>query len=198
MKKLILINCLLLIAVVLTFAQQDKFPKLTGPYLGQKPPGMTPEIFAPGIISKDGVQSKLLVVPDGKEIIFKNMIMTGNSPSDRKSSFVSIKMIDGVWGLPSEIPFSTQYVNDEPALSPDGKKLFFVSNRPKQGEAELQKMPDIWMVCRTDSTWNNPINIGAPINTDGVEVQPSLVLTRNYTSEEMMVFIIHNWQIITL
>lgn len=30
------------------------FPLLKGKYLGQKPPAMTPEIFAPGIISTGG------------------------------------------------------------------------------------------------------------------------------------------------
>ena len=33
-----------------SFGAQEKtadFPVLKGPYLGQKPPGMTPEIFAP-------------------------------------------------------------------------------------------------------------------------------------------------------
>lgn len=34
--------------------KNDDFPVLKGPYLGQKPPGMTPEIFAPGIISLEG------------------------------------------------------------------------------------------------------------------------------------------------
>ena len=33
------------------YPQQGDFPTLKGPYLGQKPPGMTPEIFAPGVIS---------------------------------------------------------------------------------------------------------------------------------------------------
>jgi len=28
-------------------AQQDDFPVLKGPYLGQKPPGITPEVFEP-------------------------------------------------------------------------------------------------------------------------------------------------------
>jgi len=36
------------------FVQRSDFPILKGPYLGQKPPGMTPEIFAPGIISLEG------------------------------------------------------------------------------------------------------------------------------------------------
>lgn len=33
---------------------QIKFPILKGPYMGQKPPGMMAEPFAPGIISKNG------------------------------------------------------------------------------------------------------------------------------------------------
>ena len=44
MKKLILFSCLLLVAVQIIHAQQSDIPKVTGPYLGQKPPGMTPEI----------------------------------------------------------------------------------------------------------------------------------------------------------
>ena len=31
----------------------NDWPVLKGPYIGQKPPGMTPEIFAPGIISTE-------------------------------------------------------------------------------------------------------------------------------------------------
>jgi ketosteroid isomerase-like protein len=37
MKRLILISCLLLVAGQMIYAQQSEFPKLTGPYLGQKP-----------------------------------------------------------------------------------------------------------------------------------------------------------------
>ena len=55
MKKLILISSVLLVAAIRISARQTDFPKPTGPYLGQKPPGMTPEIFAPGIISTAGL-----------------------------------------------------------------------------------------------------------------------------------------------
>jgi hypothetical protein len=41
--------------LVLTFCinctKHPDFPELNGPYLGQKPPGITPEVFAPEIIS---------------------------------------------------------------------------------------------------------------------------------------------------
>ena len=45
-------------------------PVLKGPYLGQKPPGMTPEIFAPGIISTGLSESYAFFTPDGKELYF--------------------------------------------------------------------------------------------------------------------------------
>ncbi|MCD4730065.1 MAG: hypothetical protein K8R74_05670, partial [Bacteroidales bacterium] len=58
---------LIIIAVIMSIlpflgcnAQNEKkeadFLVLTGPYLGQKPPGMKPEIFAPGVISRDGFE----------------------------------------------------------------------------------------------------------------------------------------------
>jgi len=50
MKKPILFSFLLVTAITVN-AQQADFPKLTGPYLGQKPPGDQPEIFVPGLIS---------------------------------------------------------------------------------------------------------------------------------------------------
>jgi hypothetical protein len=52
MKKPILISYMLLLSAIVN-AQQTDFPKLTGPYLGQKPPGMTPIIFAPGSVSTE-------------------------------------------------------------------------------------------------------------------------------------------------
>jgi Tol biopolymer transport system component len=81
-------------------------------------------------------------------------------------------MKNGFWDSPANIPFSMEYINDEPALSPDGKKLYFVSTRPESGEAEAQKLPDIWVVERTDEGWGVPHILGAPVNTEGIEVQP--------------------------
>jgi hypothetical protein len=43
--------CFLLIFIIQNIGANDNWPTLKGPYLGQKPPGMIPEIFAPDIIS---------------------------------------------------------------------------------------------------------------------------------------------------
>ncbi|MFH0761229.1 MAG: hypothetical protein V2A67_06970 [Bacteroidota bacterium] len=174
MKTIILFSYLLVTAISIHARERD-FPKLNGPYLGQKPPGMTPEIFAPGIVSKEGAQSKLLVTQDGSEIIFKTMMLNpgqSNSPSSRIMYFESISQKNGKWDSPTILPFSLDFVNDEPTLSGDGKRLFFVSNRPKEGSTEAQKMPDIWVVNRKGDSWSDPRNLGVPVNTEGVEVQP--------------------------
>ena len=49
---------------------QDKFPVLEGPYIGQKPPGLTPEVFAPGIVSTEHRDWSGSFTPDMKRYNF--------------------------------------------------------------------------------------------------------------------------------
>ena len=63
------------ISLNIAYAQKNdentaKLSKLTGPYLGQKPPGLTPEPFAPGIVSTDDWQVNGVFTPDMKEFYF--------------------------------------------------------------------------------------------------------------------------------
>jgi hypothetical protein len=151
------------------------FPKLIGPYLGQKPPGTTPEVFAPGIVSREGQQSKLWITADGREVIFSSMDAPAGGatgPTARQIRFMRIRMKEGVWQEPDVLPFSRDFVNEEPCLSPDGQRLYFVSNRPKQRGGQPEKMPDIWAVERQGESWSEPFNLGEPVNSNGVEVQP--------------------------
>ncbi len=46
------------------------FPKLTGDYLGQELPGMTPVLFAPGIISTGMNERDIAISPDGNELFY--------------------------------------------------------------------------------------------------------------------------------
>jgi len=52
--KYYVFNVCIMFSLIFLFTscyQRDEFPILKGRYLGQKPPGMTPEVFAPGIVS---------------------------------------------------------------------------------------------------------------------------------------------------
>ncbi len=56
-----------ILSIELSFSQEIP----DGPYLGQIPPGLEPEIFAPGIISfADHNESHPTFLPDGKEFYF--------------------------------------------------------------------------------------------------------------------------------
>jgi len=71
MRKINLISILMLIAVICVNTQVNDFEQLTGPYFGQKPPGMIPEIFAPGIVSStEATEYGITFSPDGKEFYF--------------------------------------------------------------------------------------------------------------------------------
>ncbi|MEL7021830.1 MAG: hypothetical protein AAGK47_09485, partial [Bacteroidota bacterium] len=54
-----------------------------------------------------------------------------------------------------------------PALSPDGKRLYFASNRAG-GYGGM----DIWMSRNVDGTWQEPTNLGPIINSSGNELFP--------------------------
>jgi len=51
--KTILLSALIMSGCSHSYSQNE-IPGLEGPYLGQTPPGSTPEIFAPGIVNKEG------------------------------------------------------------------------------------------------------------------------------------------------
>ena len=72
MKKPAIILTTILLQGIFIFCQTDKedHPVLQGPYLGQKPPGMTPKIFAPGIVSTAEFEFAGTFSPDGKEYFF--------------------------------------------------------------------------------------------------------------------------------
>ena len=119
MKTLILVCHFLLIVAVTINAQQNDFPKLTGPYLGQTPPGTTPEIFAKGIVSTDEHEFSCCFSPDGNECYFTRM------QSEQRQNFIMLStLIDSVWTEPSIAPFAGTFTF-EPFITPDNKRVYF-------------------------------------------------------------------------
>lgn len=74
------------------------------------------------------------------------------------------------WEKLEELSFnSDDFTCMHPALSPDGNKLFFASNRPG-GFGGM----DLYSVERKEGRWGKPVNLGPDINTPGNEVFPFL------------------------
>ncbi len=115
----------------------------------------------PTDLNTDGVEMGACLSPDGNTIYFA---------SDRRGGLGGLdlywakKDASGKW-MPSEnlgFIINTEYDENYPSLSPDGKRLYFASKgHPGIGEY------DIYVTSYIDSlkSWTNPRNLGFPINT---------------------------------
>jgi len=145
-------------------------PPRTGPYLGETPPGAAPALFAPGIVSTAQFERDLTVTPDGRELFFT--VVLGNY--ERSAIVTARENADGAWGEPEVASFSGRHKDLEPALSPDGSRLYFASYRPREGEGPAREDTDLWAVERTEDGWGEPFRLPAPVNSDGSEFFPTV------------------------
>lgn len=131
------------------------------------------EVFAPGVISGGEKDAFGAFSPDGSEFYFTRFSVG----RDRSAILVS-RQQDGTWMPPDTLPVSGRYADREPFMSPDGRWLFFVSDRPHP--EKLDPSYDLWVVeHQTPRGWGTPRRLPAPINSTTSEASP--VVTRNGT-----------------
>jgi hypothetical protein len=152
-----------------TVSSGKAFPELRGPYLGQSPPGLEPQLFAPGIVSTGLATRDVAMTPDGGEVYFGVTV-------NNHSMIMVTKQVDGVWTEPAVAPFSGRFNDLEPAISPDGQRFFFLSARPPEGQDEKPgwAYQDIWVMDRVGDGWSQPVNLGPPVSTEAAEYFPSI------------------------
>jgi Tol biopolymer transport system component len=136
------IAIILFLFVNVTFGQE--FTDFYGEYLGQIPPGNTPVVFAPGIISTIYMEHSVLVFsPDGNEVFWRVEWGPGLDRSlynpDTWISNKTMKRIGNRWTVPMASSYS-----DRPVFSHDGKRIYFSD----------------YCVEKQDSTWSEPKNLG--------------------------------------
>jgi len=126
----------------------DKWPILKGPYLGQKPPGKIPKIFAQGIVCTDLDEYGCTFSPDGKQFFFTRTFI-----NPKKHVIMVSKIEDMCWTKPRKVAFSESLSQGEPQFTPDGKKLLF--GRLEKG-ADDKLTPFIWEANFSDGQLENP------------------------------------------
>lgn len=99
---------------------QDEFPVLEGPYMGQKPPGMEAEPFAPGIISKEGWELQGVFSPGMKEFYFTRDRgeYTSYNANNFRPTVIGFRQENNIWTKYLEFPRQ-----GEIGFSPDGKRM---------------------------------------------------------------------------
>ncbi|MEO9885606.1 MAG: hypothetical protein ABJR05_05035 [Balneola sp.] len=83
------------------------------PYLGQKPPGLIPKPFAPGLVTTTGWEYSGVFNPDMKEFYFLRQV-----EGAEEQEFVVYKYVEDTW---IETVISTR--KGQPFVSPDGKTI---------------------------------------------------------------------------
>jgi hypothetical protein len=117
-------------------------------YLGQKPPGMQPEIFAPGIVSTPGfTEWSGTFSPEGDEYYFWRT-------SSSQHQFFCTRMIDGKWTTPEELTAIAEYWASEPQLTLDNNRLYFMWKHPAPPGPE--GLPSYYFIERTADGWSEP------------------------------------------
>lgn len=145
-----------------------QFPVLEGPYLGQIPPGPEPRLFAPGIVSTGMDDLNAVFSADGNEFFFAVKL-----PMRGRHVLLTVTQVRGRWSPPAVLPFSGEYNDADPALSPDGRTLYFASSRPLTPGAP-EKDWDIWAADRTPDGWAPPRRLDAPVNSESQELYPTV------------------------
>ncbi|TMU50560.1 OmpA family protein [Flagellimonas algicola] len=119
-------------------------------------------------------ESTSVVSKDGTTMYFtRNNFLDGKKYKDEQGiirlKIYSAELINGEWTKIIELPFnSDSYSVAHPVLSPDGKKLYFVSDMPGAvGESDI-----FYTEIIGDGTYGPIINLGKNVNTRARETFP--------------------------
>lgn len=148
-----------LTAVVITLTALLLLPPATtaqDPPFGLEPPGDTPTVFAPGIVSKtDEHEFGLSISPDGTEVIWAEA-------RDGHNALRLRRFADGAWQEEKTLFAELDRTNFDPFHAHDGERLFFLSR--EHGEMRTSN-PDLWVADRTADGYANPRPLGMPPNS---------------------------------
>jgi WD40-like Beta Propeller Repeat len=140
-------------------------------YLGQPPPGETPQVFARGIVSTDDQQhGSPSFSPDCNEVFWQ----TNRLDNEKKwhISVMTMLRAGDKWTEPEIAPYSV-----EPIFSPDGKRLYFESSQP----APAGKGEGPYFAEKQGDRWGERKNLGFVARFPELQFAYNLSITRNST-----------------
>ncbi|WP_230381517.1 OmpA family protein, partial [Myroides albus] len=133
-----------------------------------------PELFDKSVKTKVN-EASAVFTKDGQTMYFtRNNFKKGKKVHNEQYSILlklykASRLSDGTWSEAVELPFNSDDFNTaHPALSPDEKLLYFVSDRKESlGQSDLFKV-----AINDDGSFGEPVNLGSQINTEGRETFP--------------------------
>jgi WD40-like Beta Propeller Repeat. len=116
-------------------------------------PDVTPKVLAPDVLCTGDDESHASVFPDGRTLYFLK-----NTPSFDFYTIVYSELRDGKWSRPRTAPFSGRYADADIVFTADGRRAYFVSARPVNGQPREDM--EIWTVERdARGNWGEPRHV---------------------------------------
>jgi hypothetical protein len=124
-----------------------------------------PTVFMQDSASTPNEESTPTFMPDGKTVYMAN-----------KGAICLSQKAGDHWTKPIPISFAGKYNDWDPTLTPDGKRLLFVSNRPYvAADGSTKTGNHLWISELSDGKWSQPIHLDSPVNEYGfVNYGPSI------------------------
>jgi glyoxylase-like metal-dependent hydrolase (beta-lactamase superfamily II) len=141
-----------------------------GEYFGQSKPGIMPEVFALGIISTDkNEHGSVVFASDLKEAYWTPIFF-----DPPRTTILFSQNRNGIWTEPRPVWFSDKYIDGVPAITKDGRRMYFTSFRPAHQDG-LPKHRNIWFSERINKSWSEPMLVGDGISSgyEGMQVSVS-------------------------
>jgi hypothetical protein len=175
-------RCLVLPLVLTTLSTTVCFAKSVQETVAPGLSAPAPEIFAPGEISGPANDGAPTFSPDGNTLFFTR---TTAQWTVIVESHVESHKVNGHWSHPVVAPFSGEWPDSSPAMSPDGSYLVFQSTRPKvpltdatrpkPGEPIPGIASNLWRVDRVGAGWSEPKRLPDAVNVVGQSIwKPSI------------------------
>ena len=130
------------------------------PYIDTNLPGKQGKVFAPGLISLESRHEFGSVFsPDGKEFFFAYV-------ERGKNTIMALYYEEGQWSQPDTVLHDSETGFNDPFLSPDGNRLYYISNYKEAPDSSRFDI-DIWYSERQADgrSWSAPMNAGPNINS---------------------------------
>ncbi len=155
MRLLIITAVILVVTHAVVFGETSS--GLKGDYLGEKPPGESPLLFAPGVVSVEGrYEYGVAFSPDGTELFF-----TAEGSGDKlQTGLLVMRRVGDEWTQPVVANLRGDNSWEQEAFyTVDGRQLFFCSPVSKDDGK-------LWFCDRDENGWGYAKILESPVNTE--------------------------------
>ncbi|HYK75444.1 MAG TPA: hypothetical protein VEV16_00575 [Daejeonella sp.] len=133
-----------------------------------------PQMVGEGVISTTDFEFNFTTTQDSKLAFFSKALL----PDWRRMSIMYSEQKNGKWQKPKLAPFSGQYRDADPFISPDQSTLVFISDRPSKYQKKKSDY-SLWMVKAPFLKKQEPVLLEGDIYKNLVPLYPSLAANGN-------------------